>query len=216
LHEKEAAFEEVKLDLMKGDQTSPEFLALNPRGLVPALKCNGQVIVDSSVIIEFLDAELSGPSLSPDNALERARMHEWMRLFEQVAAPAIRTLSHHILFRRDYQDMTEQQFMAHANAKPLRREFLLQMGREGFSKLQVEQAKSRIRFVVASIRDALADGRNYLVDEYSLADISIVPIFLRMIDLDMGCLWKEDVAVATWCKACVARPAVRKAGLVWR
>lgn len=211
LHEKKAVFEEVKLDLLKGDQMSPEFLAINPRGLVPALQYNGQVIVDSAAIIEFLDAELPGLSLSPQSTLERARMHEWMRLFEQIASPAIRTLSYHALFRGHYQGMTEQQFSAHADAKPLRREFLLQMGREGFSDLQVEQAENSIRFVVAQISDTLADGRSFLVGDYSLADISIFPILSRLADMDLSCPWSEDALVARWYKDCGMRPAVRKA-----
>ena len=55
LNAKGLPFEEVKLDLLAGDQLKPEYLALNPNGVVPTLDHDGAIIIDSSVIIEYLD-----------------------------------------------------------------------------------------------------------------------------------------------------------------
>jgi glutathione S-transferase len=48
-------FEERKLDLLAGDQLKPDYLALNPNGVVPTLDHDGTIVIDSSVIIEYLD-----------------------------------------------------------------------------------------------------------------------------------------------------------------
>ncbi len=54
LHEKNLAFSELRLDLFSGDQLRPEYLKINPNGVVPSLIHNGRVIIDSAVIIEYL------------------------------------------------------------------------------------------------------------------------------------------------------------------
>src|SRR5258707_6088728 len=55
LNAKSLPFEEVKLDLLAGDQLKPDYLALNPNGVVPTLQHDDAVVIDSSVIIEYLD-----------------------------------------------------------------------------------------------------------------------------------------------------------------
>ncbi len=74
LNAKGLAFEEKKLDLLAGDQLKPDYLALNPNGVVPTLVHDGEVVIDSSVIIEYLD-EIApdGESFTPhDPASGRA------------------------------------------------------------------------------------------------------------------------------------------------
>jgi glutathione S-transferase len=55
LNAKQLPFEEKKLDLLTGDQLEPGYLALNPNGVVPTLDHDGEIVTDSSVIIEYLD-----------------------------------------------------------------------------------------------------------------------------------------------------------------
>ena len=55
LNAKALPFEERKLDLLAGDQLKPDYLALNPNGVVPTLDHDGTIVIDSSVIIEYLD-----------------------------------------------------------------------------------------------------------------------------------------------------------------
>src|SRR5256885_11196069 len=55
LNAKNLKFDEVKLDLLAGDQLKPDYLKLNPNGVVPTLDHHGAIVIDSSVIIEYLD-----------------------------------------------------------------------------------------------------------------------------------------------------------------
>jgi glutathione S-transferase len=55
LHEKDVPFEEVRIDLGKKEQLKPEYLAINPNGVVPTLVDDGVSIIESSVICEYLD-----------------------------------------------------------------------------------------------------------------------------------------------------------------
>lgn len=74
LAEKEQEFETVFLDLGKKDQLEPEYLKLNPNGVVPTFVDGPDVILESSVICEYLDERYPGTSLTPDDVVARARM----------------------------------------------------------------------------------------------------------------------------------------------
>lgn len=58
LYEKNVDFEPLIVDITKGEQYSPWFLELNPRGEVPVLKVRNEVIPDSTRIIDYLEYHL--------------------------------------------------------------------------------------------------------------------------------------------------------------
>lgn len=65
-----------------GQQHQPEYLALNPQGLVPALVDKGHVLTQSLAIIEYLDETHPQPPLLPKDAPGRARV----RALAQIVA----------------------------------------------------------------------------------------------------------------------------------
>jgi len=72
---KGVAAEHVSRHLRKGEQRSPEYLAINPQGLVPALETDdGHVLTQSVAIIDYLDAVRPEPRLIPAAPPERARV----------------------------------------------------------------------------------------------------------------------------------------------
>jgi len=66
-------WEATQVDLSGGDQRSPEHLARNPQALVPVLDIDGQRMVQSLAIIEYLDATRS-LGLIPTDPLQAARV----------------------------------------------------------------------------------------------------------------------------------------------
>src|SRR6201998_1311279 len=75
LNAKTIPFAEEKLDLLAGDQLKPDYLAINPNGVVPTLDHDGAIVIDSSVIIEYLDETMpEAANFTPHDPVERARM----------------------------------------------------------------------------------------------------------------------------------------------
>jgi maleylpyruvate isomerase len=74
LNLKKLDYEAVFIHLRRGDQTRPEFLGINPQGLVPALETDGQTLIQSLPIIEYLDEVYPEPPLLPRDAAGRARV----------------------------------------------------------------------------------------------------------------------------------------------
>ena len=133
LHAKGITFEEHKLDLFAGDQLKAEYLAINPNGVVPTLVHDGQAIIDSAVILEYLEDILpDSPSFRPDDPVAVAEMRSQMRFIDEVPTPAIRVPSYNLAFLPHFQTMSETEFQELCDSKPLRREFLMKMGRTGF------------------------------------------------------------------------------------
>lgn len=64
----------VPVDLRTEQHLQDEFKAINPQGLVPALEVDGQVLIQSPAIIEWLEETHPTPALLPAGAAERARV----------------------------------------------------------------------------------------------------------------------------------------------
>lgn len=72
LNLKGVAYEQQDVMLLENQQRSPEHLARNPQGLVPALEVDGKVITQSLAIIEWLDSRYPEPRLVPADPDARA------------------------------------------------------------------------------------------------------------------------------------------------
>lgn len=59
-------------DLRKGEQKTPDFLALNPQGMVPALQDGDHVLIQSPAILEWLEETHPAPPLLPSAPDDRA------------------------------------------------------------------------------------------------------------------------------------------------
>jgi glutathione S-transferase len=70
------------VDILKGESRTPEFLALNPNGKVPALRLEtGELLAESNAILFFLAEDTP---LMPEGKFCRAEMLQWM-FFEQYS-----------------------------------------------------------------------------------------------------------------------------------
>src|ERR1700761_8174978 len=141
LNAKNLSFAEVKLDLLAGDQMKPDYLKLNPNGVVPTLDHDGAIVIDSSVIIEYLDEIAPEHArFTPADPAKRAHMRSLMRFIDEMPAAAVRVPTFNLAFLPRFQAMTPDAFAAFAESKPLRKEFMLKMGQTGFPQKDMDEA----------------------------------------------------------------------------
>ena len=74
LNLKKIAHENAYHHLRRNEHQTPEYLALNPQGLLPALEVDGAVLTQSLAILEYLDETHPQPPLLPADSLGRARV----------------------------------------------------------------------------------------------------------------------------------------------
>lgn len=210
LNAKNIPFTEVKLDLLAGDQVKPDYLALNPNGVVPTLDHDGAIVIDSSVIIEYLDEVAPTPqNFTPRDPVLRAKMRALMRFIDEMPAAAVRVPTFNLAFLPRFAAMSEEAFVAFAQSKPLRKEFMLAMGRTGFPQKDLDAALARLRRTYERMDTEIAhSGGPWLLGcDLSLADISVMPAIVRMADLGQDGAWQDLPRIQRWYEAIRAHPA---------
>lgn len=82
-------FEQVPVDVLKGEPKQPEHLARHPFGKVPVLEHDGMTIIETGAITRYLNDILPGPSLVPLDIRDRARMDEVIGVIDSYGYNAL-------------------------------------------------------------------------------------------------------------------------------
>jgi len=207
---KKLPFDEVKLNLLEGDQLKPGYLKLNPNGVVPTLDHDGAINIDSLVIAEYLDEIAPDNSFTPEDPLARARMRSLMHFIDEMPAAAVRVPTFNLAFLPSFQKMSREAFAEMAESKPLRREFMLSMGQTGFPKAEMDAALARLRrsFERMDAEIERSGGPWLLGKTITLADVAVMPSLVRINDLGIPD-WQDLPRVVTWFDNIRAHPAFK-------
>lgn len=87
LREKGLDYVSHYVNLSRFEHHRPEYLKLNPNGLVPTLVHDGAVIIESTVINEYLDDVFPEIALRPADPVARARTRVWAKLADEALGP---------------------------------------------------------------------------------------------------------------------------------
>jgi len=81
-----------RLDLQAGEQKRPEYLALNPSGVVPTLLVDGEPLCEAAALVLHLADAHPEAGLAPSlGSTERARYYQWVMYLANTLQPAFRT-----------------------------------------------------------------------------------------------------------------------------
>ena len=86
LEEAGIPYEAVAVDTRKGDQFTPEYLAVNPNAKVPAIDDDGIKVFDSNAILLYL-AEKTGKFLPAKSDKARGELLSWMFFVSSGVGP---------------------------------------------------------------------------------------------------------------------------------
>ncbi|KAJ9156203.1 Glutathione S-transferase omega-1 [Pleurostoma richardsiae] len=160
LHEKRIPHQYVEINPYR---KAPEFLALNPRGLVPTLAVpmdpkgkEQRPLYESTVLCEYLDEAYAdeskyGPRLLPEDAYERARCRLWIDHINSRIIPA---------FYKFLQHTPDKAY----SIEEARKEFL--------DKLKT------------LVKEMSSDGPWFLGERFSLVDVMLAPWAKRLFLID--------------------------------
>src|SRR5262249_48646098 len=79
LEEKGLAYESHVVDMANMEHHSPDYLKINPLGVIPTLVHDGKPLHESGTICEYLDESFPDPPLRPQTPYERGEMRNWIR-----------------------------------------------------------------------------------------------------------------------------------------
>ena len=77
LNLKGVAYDQVAVNLKEGEQSGAGWLAVQPQGLVPVLEHDGERLLQSPAILEWIDGTWPEPGFLPRDPVERCRVRGW-------------------------------------------------------------------------------------------------------------------------------------------
>jgi glutathione S-transferase len=211
LKEKGLTYTSHYLDLFKFEHRQPRYLELNPNGVVPTLVHDDKVIIESTVINEYLDEVFPDPPLKPADPSGRARMRVFTKMADEFALPALRVPVWTRFRLAQFQAMDEREFEGVVERTPIieHRLRLRALRAGGFSDEAFKEAFARMEYVYDRCERTLADGPYLAGEMFTLADIAMLPY----VDAFTG-LRPELIAsrarVRDWHERMMARPAVQQ------
>jgi glutathione S-transferase len=211
LAEKGLAWESRCLSLAAEEHLTPAYLSINPDGLVPALVHGGRVIADSTVILEYLEDVFPQVPLRPALSYERARMRMWQQFIDEVPTPATRIPSFQQAFGKHLRALSPQARRADAARRPLREPMYRKFGDDGFAPGVIDEAMAQLELSFARAEQALRASEWLAGEMLTLADISLLPTAVRMVDLGLTRFLEGRPAVLRWYEALQARPSFAQA-----
>jgi glutathione S-transferase len=201
---------EHEVNLGKFEQLEPDYLKLNPNGVVPTFVHDGAVLIESSAILEYLDEAFPEPPLAPADAVGRARMRAWMRYIDEVPTVAVRVPTFtNILVPMRFADKSDEDFRTHTERLPLRKQFYQRMTQKGFGEADLNHALDQIRQTAERIEKAMKEtgGPWIMGAQYTLVDAQVTPLIDRMEDMGYGFLWEDLPEMSAWWERIKARPS---------
>jgi glutathione S-transferase len=202
---------ESHLMTLRGDQFDPAYMKLNPNGVVPTLVHDGRVVIESSVILYYLDEAFPEPPLMPREPLERARVRMVNKLIDEYVHNSCTILTFATAFRPWFAELTGEEIDQRLARSPLRKrtEYKRDVALYGLDSKYAREALEHHAKLLRLI--AGAEGGWLAGPDFSLADIAAVPYVLRLELLRMARLWDAHPGVAAWYKRVLARPSVKQA-----
>lgn len=204
---------EREIDLGKFEQLAPAYLKLNPNGVVPTLVHDGNVLIESSAILEYLDEVFPKPAMMPADAIGRAKARAWMRYIDEVPTVAVRVPSFANLFApMRFKGKSDAEFAAHADRLPLRKQFYQRMSQNGFGKDDIDYACGQIRQSAQRVDTAVREGGPWVMgQQFTLIEPQLTPSFDRMEDMGYAGLWADLPAFKDWWARIKVRPSYEAA-----
>lgn len=194
---------------LRGDQFDAQYMKLNPNGVVPTLIHDGRPVIESSVILYYLDEAFPQPPLMPRNLHERAMARIVNKLVDEYVHNSCTILTFATAFRPWFAGLTGEQIDQRLAKSPLKKrtEYKRDVALNGLqSKFAREALEHHLKLL-----DLIEQARGGWLagSEFSLADIAAIPYVLRLDLLKMARLWDKRPGVAAWYARMRERASVR-------
>jgi glutathione S-transferase len=217
LEEKGLPWESELLDLQRGDQHRPEYLKLNSNAVVPTLVHDGRVVLESTLIIEYLDEAFPATALMPAEPWRRAQARLFMKKIDDHLHAATSTVTFAAAFRAHFLSLPPDELCSRLARipDPAYRERQRRSIEQGLDAPHVAPALHQFDRYFGEMEDALARGGYLAGDAYSLADAAATPYVNRAGMLGMEALWSRRPHLDAWRERVMQRPNFASAVTKW-
>jgi glutathione S-transferase len=219
IEEKGLDFVSHEVNLIAGEQHDPEYVKLNPEHVVPTLVHDGQVLVESSLIIQYLDDAFPEPALRPADALGRYAVSRWIKRVDDALHPAAPIVTFALGPRNALlaQPAEVREANLAAIPDPAARATRRSVIEHGVRAPEFAGALGVFLDTLDDMERELADQAWLSGDRFGLADATLVPYVLRLEHCAMDPLLDASArpALADWLARVKALPSHARAVDAW-
>ena len=197
LAEKGVPWDSKIIDLLKGDNLHPDYMALNPNGVVPTLVHDGLMVTESHRILKYISREFPGPTLEQGN---EDLIDAWLDLQDKVP---VRLLTYGLmgglqgwLMRGTVRRRRKRAAKLAAAPSPHQEAYRaklkdIEAWEAGLKSPDViDNAMVQLNTALEEIEQTLKRQRWLAGDRYTLADTAWTPFFARLEMLGLSRQWK--------------------------
>lgn len=214
LAEKGLEFEAKNMNLREGEQHRPEYLKLNPNGVVPTLVHDDYVLIESSVIMQYIDEAFPAHPMQPSDPKDRARMRIWMKRVDEYLHPGNATLTYAMVHAGEMKSKGPEELEAYYRGipNPVTRARQRNAIEKGMDSPEAVQALQFYAKALNDMETQLAQQPWLAGREYSLADAAVTPYINRFTMLNLSNMWTESKPhVTDWFERIRKRSSYAKA-----
>ena len=197
---------------LRGDQFSPDYMKLNPMAVVPTLVHDGRPVIESSVILYYIDEAFPTPPLMPRDPHLRARVRQFNKMIDEYVHNSCTILTFATAFRPWFAGLSGEEIDARLAKSPSKKrtEYKRDVALNGLDSKFVAEALEHHQKMLQFMDQALEDGQWLAGSAFSLADAAVIPYILRLELLKMARIWEKRPRIAAWYARMRERPSVKK------
>lgn len=215
LRAKGLEWDAIKVDLFKTEQYDPQYLRLNPKGVVPTLVHDGKPVIESTLICEYIDQTFpQPPQLIPADPWLQSRMRLWSKMVDEGLHDGVTEISFSAMFRERMKTMApeirEKRFRNVGD--PRRTDRFRSTYEHGAQSPFVVHGVAAYERAFKMLEETLAErgGPWILGPDPTLADINLMPYAARLDYLGLLDLWIADrPRVRSWWTRARAWPSFK-------
>ena len=206
------------IDLLAGERhalpgvTESVALAMAVEGEGPVLVAGGEAMSEAVFLAQYFDEAAGGCGLQPSDAYERWQMLMWCRQATERLSPAVAYLGNLAWSQKRLAAMSQGEFdkLAGRIASEDLRQRWQELRDDVVDAAKIADSKAKVAQFAARVEAQLADGREWLMGPFSIADLETYAWLQPMRELEAGAFAGQDGCVA-WMGRVEARPSVQTA-----
>ena len=200
LAEKGLDWQAHHIDLTQKENLKPEYLKLNPLGVVPTLVDDGKVVIESSIICEYLDEAYPQKTFRPKDAYEVSKMRFWMKHIDNKLHPSCGAIQWPMIMRPAMLEHSAEERAALLEKIPEkpRRERQRRLIEMGLDAPDVTDAVKTYRKTILDMEKNLEGHEWLLGNAVTLADICLIPYFQTLFQFEWTGIYEDCPNVQRW------------------
>ena len=200
--------------IVSGNQLfTPEYLKLNPNAVVPTLVHDGVPVIESSVILYYLDEVFPDPALMPPEPHQRARVRLFNKLIDEYVHNYCTVISFATVFRPALGNLSEAEREAYFAKAPSKKrsEYKRDVVKTGMDSKYVVESIEFHEKLLDWIETSMQSSQYLAGDKLTLADIAVIPYAIRLDLIGLSRMWDKRPGVAAWYQRMRKQDCVEKA-----